>query len=411
MRFINIALGVSTIAFSLAWHQKTKIWTHWHPQKCQGVQSTAPKQIFYRVFEGFGKGFSPSNGVQMFYENIQKSSVNISENSEKLFVSPGTSYSCGDHIECLLNLVQVLSSNASKIVIHGENTKSVQALQGLQLDKQIQQMKNENICLKFFDTVFHPTIMHGFHPDLAAYFPVTRDPTTKTYRLNFISIFTKECVENVWKWLIFCAYTPGCLTSPQKTWPTTELSDKTRGLNESCPKSGNFEDFIQLTRSGENSQFWFNREIYEFQSEEEENTTAEHSMYYYKCHGHHRTLLNVLVAKMYDFDSKKYVLKSTEELDFLRQQEDIFDENAVRKSGIFRYNKREKIKMKPLGTEEKALVLNCLSIETGGLNSVGSEVGVLVSPSRNYTKRKEVGCVKCIRVRHSNRHIGNENVK
>ena len=104
--------------------------------------------------------------------------------------------------------------------------------------------------------------------------------------LNFISIITEECLENIWKWFLYCAYTPGCLTSPQKTWPT-----QGNYKNESCPKSGNYEDFIQLTRSGENAEFWFNKEFYEFNSDEEYQNWAEHQLYYYKCHGHQRTLL------------------------------------------------------------------------------------------------------------------------
>ena len=114
--------------------------------------------------------------------------------------------------------------------------------------------------------------------------------------------------------------------------------------------------------------------------------------------------LNLLVAKHYDFDTTKYVIKSSEEIDFLKTQDVIYDENLMRKSGMYRYNKREKVKMKPVSKEEQQKILNGISVETGELNSISGKLEVLIKPFRNYTKRKELDCVKCIRVRHSNRH-------
>lgn len=89
---------------------------------------------------------------------------------------------------------------------------------------------------------------------------------------------------------------------------------------------------------------------------------------------------------------------------FMESQELMYNENEVRRSGPFRYNKRDKIKLKPISSHEREAYKQIKAVNTAELNSYTTQIENLTPPKRNYTKRHDPSCVKCVGVRHSNRH-------
>ena len=171
MRFITVAIGVSIIFLSLAWQKRKSFFSRLKTHSCK-LKHQVQTPEYYRSFDTFGKGFLVQENVKQFYQHLKQSSNNsfellASSSSNKVYAAPESNYTCHEHTECAINLIQFINLHKHEIVIHGENENSLKVIQNLDLDAVIHDMIERNVCFKFFDTVYHPTIMHGFHPDIA----------------------------------------------------------------------------------------------------------------------------------------------------------------------------------------------------------------------------------------------------